>query len=98
MVHTRAFYHNIRDMSSEEKTVWIINAIRIMEELDEKLKIYARKIIELGGNKDVEDERNSVHDEINMMSPGHSHSHSKSKRRKTIGVGGKTRRRGKKTL
>lgn len=93
MVHTRGFHHEIDSMSPKEKTVWIINAIRIMEELDEKLKIYARKIIELGGNKHVEDERNSVHDEINMMSPGHSR-----KRRKTIGVGGKTRRRGKKAL
>lgn len=96
MVHTRAFYHNIHDMSSEEKTVWILQTMELIEKLDARIKILSRKIIELGGKKyvDVDDD---LHDEINMMSPGHSHSHSKSKRRKTI-IGGKTRRRGKKTL
>jgi hypothetical protein len=80
-------------MSSEEKTERILQAMQLIENLDARIKKLSRKIIELGGKKYVEDERNSVHDEINMMSPGHSHSH---KRRKIIG--GKTRRRGKKTL
>ena len=93
MIHTRGFYHDIDKKSSKEKTDWIINAMHIIEELEAKLKIYARKIIELGGKKDVEDEL--IHDEILEITP-RSHSHSRSKRRKSIG--GKTRRRGKKTL
>ena len=98
MIHTRGFYHDIDKMSSEEKTDWIINAMHIIEDLEAKLKIYARKIIELGGKKDVE--KDSIDLDLEMMSTpsGRSHSHSKhhSKRRKSIG--GKTRRRGKKTL
>ena len=96
MIHTRGFHRNISNMSPQEKTEWIINAMRIIEELEAKLKIYARKIIELGGKKDVEDEL--IHDEILEITTPRSHSHSKhhSKRRKSIG--GKTRRRGKKAL
>lgn len=95
MIHTRGFHRNISNMSPQEKTEWIINAMRIIEELEAKLKIYARKIIELGGKKDVEDEL--IHDEIlEITTPRQSHSHSRSKRRRSIG--GKTRRRGKKAL
>lgn len=96
MIHTRGFYHDIDKMSSKDKTDWIINAMHIIEELEAKLKIYARKIIELGGKNDVE--KDSIDLDLEMMSTpsGRSHSHSHSKRRRSIG--GKTRRRGKKAL
>lgn len=93
MVHTRAFYHEIDSMSSEEKTVWILQAMELIKNLDARIKKLSRKIIELGGKKDV-DVEDELHDEIlKITTPIQSHTR---KRRKIIG--GKTRRRGKKTL
>ena len=93
MVHTRAFYHEIDSMSSEEKTVWILQAMELIDKLDARIKNLSRKIIELGGKKDV-DVEDDLHDKIlEITTPIHSHSR---KRRKTIG--GKTRRRGKKNI
>lgn len=95
MVHTRGFHRDIDRMSPEEKTVWILQAMELIENLDARIKTLSRKIIELGGKKYVDvDVDDDLHDKIlEITTPIQSHSR---KRRKTIG--GKTRRRGKKTL
>lgn len=47
MMKTRGFKSNISQMSDEEKTEWILNAINEIEKLDDKLKVLNRKIIKL---------------------------------------------------
>ncbi len=54
---TRSFRTNVSQMSSKEKTEWIMKAINEIETLEDKLKTYRRKIINLNTqNQELKDE------------------------------------------
>jgi hypothetical protein len=66
-MQTRTFQSQVSQMSDEKKTEWILNAVTEIDNLEDKLKVLRRKILELHKeNKELMDENRRLNAQLEM--------------------------------